>query len=433
MTNTRVSRRTLLTGMGGAAAFGASACGVTGSKSPSSNGSESNDGTVNALFMKQAGYSEKQYHKMLSTFEDKHHNINVKPSFVSYEALHDKIVSSASSGSYDIVLVDVIWTAEFAAKHLLKDITDKVPNSWHDEMFPGVLKTGKYKKKYYGIPSGPSTKLMFYNSHYLRAVNAKQSDIATWDGLLEVATDIQKRTKLKHPIAWSWAQEEALICDFAQLLGAFGGHFLNDNGELIINNKQGVKTLSWMKDTLDKGVTNKSSTSFVEDDVSKALANSGAAFGLNWESTYRDLKDKSVSKIVEDAHVMATPKGPSGQRPGVNGAMTYGIPSGAKNPGGAWELIKFLSSRHNQDKYVSGGPPNWKASFKDKAVVKQQPEAFDAEQVAFEDSILRPQVENYNAVSHTIQVELQKALSGSKSPKAALDSAVRDGNKKIKK
>jgi multiple sugar transport system substrate-binding protein len=39
--------------------------------------------------------------------------------------------------------------------------------------------------------------------------------------------------------------------------------------------------------------------------------------------------------------------------------------------------------------------------------------------------ILRPQVANYNSASHELQVEIQKALLGKKSPQDALNAAAK--------
>jgi multiple sugar transport system substrate-binding protein len=41
------------------------------------------------------------------------------------------------------------------------------------------------------------------------------------------------------------------------------------------------------------------------------------------------------------------------------------------------------------------------------------------------DMILRPVVTQYNSVSHTLQVQIQQALTGDKSPKQALDDAAK--------
>ena len=52
------------------------------------------DTTLNALFMKQAAYSEDDVRAMTADFEKANPAIKVNLEFVPYEALHDKIVAA---------------------------------------------------------------------------------------------------------------------------------------------------------------------------------------------------------------------------------------------------------------------------------------------------------------------------------------------------
>ena len=56
------------------------------------------DVTLNALFMKQAAYSEDDVRAMTADFEKANPGIKVNLEFVPYEALHDKIVAAAGLG-----------------------------------------------------------------------------------------------------------------------------------------------------------------------------------------------------------------------------------------------------------------------------------------------------------------------------------------------
>lgn len=414
-----------------AGALALTGCSVTGA--PAGGGAGDGTGEINALFMKQAGYSEDDYKEIIAAFEKEHSDIKVKPTFVSYEALHDKIVTSAPAGTYDVVLVDVIWPAEFASKGIVADITDRIPDSWKSDMLPAVLATAEYDGKYYGVGNGPATKLFFYNEDMVTKAGASVSDLDTWDGVLEVAKKIKAAGLSQYPIAWSWAQAEALICDYAQLLGAFGGDFTDSDGKLIINDEAGVKALTWMKQTIDDGLTNPASTTFLEDDVSKAMAQGETAFGLNWDSTLRDLQDPSISEISKSAGVLPTPKGPSGKRPGVNGSMAYSIGANSKKQDAAWTFIEYLMQQDVQDKYVTSSLPSWKSSFTDESLIKTNPEVFAASKDAYSETILRPAVPNYSSVSQIIQVELQNALLGKKTPQKALDDAVSQANAQLEK
>lgn len=394
---------------------------------PSGSGQASGQPVVlQALFMQQAGYSEDQINEMIKAYEQANSGVTVQPTFVSYEALHDKIVTSAPAGTYDVVLMDVIWPAEFATKGIVQDVTSRYPSSWQQDMLGGAYTTAEYNGKFYGVPWGPSTKFFYYNTDMVAKVGASASDLNTWDGVLKVAKKIKDAGLAKYPIAWSWSQAEAVVCDYGQLLGAFGGQFTDSNGDLAVNQGAGVSTLAWMKQTIDDGLSNPASTTFLEDDVQKTLAQGQTAFGLNWESTFSALQDSSQSKVVGKIGILPTPQGPDGKRPGVNGAMALAIPTKATHPDDAWKLIEYLTSQPVQDKYPTGWLPNWKSSYSDSTVTSQAPELFTAAATGYADLIQRPQVPNYNSTSEALQKEIQQALLGSKTPQQAMDDAVNE-------
>ena len=161
-----------------------------------------------------------------------------------------------------------------------------------------------------------------------------------------------------------------------QLLGAFGGQYTDADGQLTINKGPGVEALQWMVDSIKDGLSNPASTTFLEDDVLKSLAQGQSAFGLNWESTYRDLNDPSISSVVDKVAVTQTPAGTSGDRPGVNGSMALGIGANSKHQDAAWKFIEYLTNQQTQDKYVQKSSlPVWKASYENQAIVATNPDA----------------------------------------------------------
>src|SRR5207248_5288817 len=107
-----LSRRYLLRLSAAAAGAGFLAgCDVGGGGSKSGT-QGSGEGKITALFMQQAAYSEDHVREMTADFQKANPKITVEPTFVAYEALHDKIVAAAPAGTYDVVLIDVIWPAE---------------------------------------------------------------------------------------------------------------------------------------------------------------------------------------------------------------------------------------------------------------------------------------------------------------------------------
>ena len=91
-------------------------------------------------FYETGWISGKEIRDMTDEFLKQNPDIEVKLSFVSYEELHDKIVVSAASGvsTYDVILVDCIWPAEFAGAGWLLDVTDRLPEEDRADIFPEV-------------------------------------------------------------------------------------------------------------------------------------------------------------------------------------------------------------------------------------------------------------------------------------------------------
>src|SRR3954453_21509723 len=137
------------------------------SSSGGGEGSASSPIKLNALVQKQAGYSDVHVKAMTAAFTAANPNITVTVDSVPYEALHDKIVAAAPAGTYDVVLVDVIWPSEFASKGMLVDLTDKIPADWKTAVLPGALNSGVYQGKYYGVPWLLDTKYFYANSAML--------------------------------------------------------------------------------------------------------------------------------------------------------------------------------------------------------------------------------------------------------------------------
>jgi multiple sugar transport system substrate-binding protein len=384
----------------------------------------SGEGKITALFMQQAAYSEDDVRKMTAAFQQANPKVTVEPTFVSYDALHDKIVAAAPAGTYDVVLIDVIWPAEFSTKKIITEVSGDVPAAWQTGMLGGALTTAKYQDKFYGVPWILDTKYLFANTDMLTRAGVDPAGLSTWDGVLAAAHALKDKKIVEYPLLWSWKQAEALVCDYTQLVGAFGGTFLSPDGATpAFNTGGGLAALEFMKKTLDDKLTNPNSLESLEDDVRKTFVSGGAALALNWTYMQASADDASQSKVAGKVAVAPTPAGPSGAAPGCNGSMALCVTSGSKNAKAAWSYISYLTSAEVQNAYAKNSLPCWTASYEDSSVVAASPKVVPVAKKELAHLIERPQVKRYNEISQILQVELQNALLGRKTPKKALDDA----------
>jgi multiple sugar transport system substrate-binding protein len=384
------------------------------------------DVTLNALFMKQAAYSEDNVRAMTADFEKANAGVKVNLEFVPYEALHDKIVAAQGAGSsgYDVVLFDVIWPAEFATKGFLQDVTARVPADSQDKVFDGAWTTVDYDGKRWGMPWILDTKYLFYNEDML-----KQAGISappkTVEELAEQAKIIKDKGIVKFPIVWSWAQAEALICDYTALVDAYQGTFFAD-GKPAFDAGGSLDAVKYMKKTMDDGLTNPNSKEYLEEDVRKVFSSGEAAFALNWTYMYNLANDPKESKIAGKVGIVPAP-GAAGKNSGsaVNGSMGLGITANSQHADEAWAYIMHMTSQANQNKYAKLSLPIWKSSYEDPAVTKDQEKVIEAAKTSLGLMFARPMTPSYPELSAILQKNIQQVLLGQASPEDALAAAAK--------
>jgi len=380
--------------------------------------------TLNALFMAQAAYSEADVRAMTAEFEKANPDIKVNLEFVPYEGLRDKTLLAQGSGGYDVVLFDVIWPAEFATDNVLVDVTDRITPEMNKEIFPGAWTTVEYKGQRYGLPWILDTKYLFYNKDIMAKAGISEPP-KTWDELISAAKTIKDKGLLDTPIVWSWAQAEAVICDYATLVDAYGGKFLDDSGKPVFQSDGGLNALQYMVQSVKDGVTNPNSKEFLEEDVRRVFQNGEAAFALNWTYMYNLANDPKESKVAGQVGVEAAP-GVAGisSASAVNGSMGLGITTTSQHPDEAWKYIVHMTSQPVQDAYAKLSLPIWASSYDDPAVTQGQEELIAAAKVSLPLMFPRPTTPHYQELSNALQVSIQEAVLGAESPENALKQAV---------
>lgn len=384
---------------------------------------------INALFMSQAAYSESDVRAMTSDFEKANPDVSVNLEFVPYEALHDKIVAARGAGSngYDVVLFDDMWPAEFSKFNMLKDITSKITPDEKAKVFDGAWSTVSWNNKQWGMPWILDTKYLYYNKAMLAKAGIAEPP-KNWQQVMEQSQILKEKGIVKYPLVWSWSQAEALVCDYTTLVSAFGGQFTQD-GKLNFSDDGSVKAVSYMKSTLDKGVTNPNSREYLEEDVRKVFSNGDAAFALNWTYMYNMANDPKQSKVAGEVGIIPAPSEKPGAVAAMNGSMGLGITQTSSHPDQAWNYIHYLTSQPVQNKYARLSLPIWKSSYDDPAVQKGQEPLIAAAKPALDVMLMRPITADYSRLSNTLQQQLQQILQGQQTPEAGMQAVTKSAQR----
>ncbi len=388
--------------------------------------------TLQALFMKQAGYSEEDVTKITEEFKTANPNMDVQLTFVAYEALEQKILTSAQSGGYDVVLIDAPWTAKFAKAGFVMDVTDRLAAADRENIFTGALDAVSYQDKLFGMPWLNDTRYLFYNKKMLKAAGFENPP-ATFQEMLDQARVLKSKGIVEYPIAASWAQAETLVCDFTSLTEAYGPGMIDKDGNPVLTSDSNIKALDFMVSSLKDGLANPSSTEFLEEDVRGVFSSGKAAFALNWTYMYNLAKDPAQSSVTEDVGIAPSPGTEYKKSASVNGGMGLSVTSGSKHPDQAWQYISYLSSQDVQKRFAKNALPIWKSLYTDPAVVETSPEVVAASVIQYEFLANRPRVPWYGELSLELQTQIQKAMLGEQSPKDALQNVQTKAEELVKK
>jgi multiple sugar transport system substrate-binding protein len=391
--------------------------------------------TIHILTQDQAGMKPAEIDQIARDFEAANPDIKVVMEYVGYDYIHDKIVTgmAAKPPAYDASMIDVIWPDEFIKNGYLLDVTNRVTPDMTSGIFPaswnGVTRNGKV----YGMPWLMDTKYFMYNKQMLTAAGFNDPP-KTWEELLTQATAIKTKGLAEFPITWSWNQKEGVVCDFTVLLYGNGGTFLDASGKPAFNNDKGVQVLTWMKQTIDDGLTNPSAISSDEMAVETDFLAGKSAFAVNWLFQYSDSNKAEMSQIVGQAAMAPMPVFAAAQAAGikgssVDGSSSFAIMATTPYPDQVWKFLTYLTSNAVQIKYSAEMLPIWQADFQGDALATLEaasptnPVTVPAFLGQFPYANERPTVPYYNEASAALQLAIQEALTNIKSPQQALDDA----------
>lgn len=351
----------------------------------------------------------------------------------AYNQTHDKIVSGLAGGgaAYDLIAVDVIWTAEFAAAKFLAPLDDRITKSMQGELVPAALVARSYNGSIYQWPLF-TMKYLYYNAKILKDAGFADPP-KTWDELTGMSKAIQGKGLAKFGTAWAMSQAEGLICDYVLMANAFGGKYQDEKGNWILNQGGGLAALQYMVDSVAKEKIADPSSSTLDDRTNRNLFLSGEVpFLLNWASAYAQFKDPKSSKVADDVRIGLIPgvKEAGVVSSSCTGGSGFGVAAKSANKDTAWDFMKLMIVDDSaQRRWLKEGNqiPTKKVIYDDPQVIKDYPQ-FSQMRQQMDYGFGRPTVPWYGDWTKVLQLEINRAVIGEKTPKQALDDAMKQVN-----
>ncbi len=395
-------------------------CGSSPSATPSS--SSVHTITLNVLYMNQAGYTTQVLQKMGQEFAAKYRSdhVHVHFTFLPYPEMHNAIVTAAAAptAQYDVVLSDLIWTAEFAQKGytipLNSDINRYISNP---QGIPSAIWNGfTINGKIMAMPFLANFQNFYYNKKMLQQAGFSGPP-KTMNQWLAQMVALKQKGIVQYPYEDSWKQAEGLTCDYVRTAGEFGAHLFNKQGQPIMNQGGALQALTFMHKLYQDGLVNPNSLTADEPTAADAFASGQAAFNTNWTFVTGIMNTPSESKIVGDGVVGTFPVQPGTNTAtgtaSVSGFQGLAIPANvpANMQTWAWKWIQFATSPQVQAQHLHSQWPVW-SSVASSSQEQQLNPAYAVYEANLAGVYNRPKVANYLQVSAIIQQYVHEAIQG---------------------
>lgn len=323
------------------------------------------------------------------------------------DAQRETLVQSlqAKGTDYDVMALDVIWTADFAANKWLAPLEGDLEVDTSG-LLQSTVDSATYNGTLYAMPQNTNGQLLFRNTEL--APEAPE----TWDDIIAACVDVAAQNK--DCVTVQLKQYEGLTVNTAGFIEGWGGHVVDEDGSTpLVDSEEAKAGLQAMVDAYNDGVISKDSTATTEEETNLAFVEGDTAFAINWPYMYTNAgKDSSAVAGKFEVQPLVAKDGV-----GVStlGGYNNGINIYSKHKATAKDFIEFITNEENQRSFMEASfPPVLASIYDDEDLINDYP-YLPALKKSLENAVPRPVSPFYPAISKAIQDNAYAALTEGKS------------------
>ena len=329
----------------------------------------------------------------------------------------------AKASAYDIVTVDVVWTAEFAAKQWLVPLTG---DSQMDTsaLLPATVKAATYGGKLYAAPFASDGGLLYYRKDLVKKAPIKWSEmIADCKGTTVKSTQTATLTK-PACYAGQFKQYEGLTVNAAEAINSAGGSIVKSDGTTPdVDTSQAAAGINFLVNGFKQGYIPKEALGYTETESLNAFESGQLMFMRQWPYAEAILGNRGTNKGSKVVGKYAISPLPGLDGPGASslGGHSNAISAYSKHPKTSLEFLKFMQSDDIQRHDLTAGTlaPVISSLYTNAALVKQFP-YLPTLLASIQKAVPRPVTPFYPAVTNAIETNVYAALQGTKTTQTAL-------------
>jgi trehalose/maltose transport system substrate-binding protein len=339
------------------------------------------------------------------------------------EASNDQLAQlvanlQAKSDVYDVIDMDVIWTAEFASNGWIIPLPSGQFPELKDFLRPAV-DSAMYQGRLYAVPDYSNADLLYYRKDIL--AEAGRQPPRTWAQLAQLAKTVAPKYGL-YGYAGTFQQYEGLTVNFAEAVQSAGGSILSTDGtKVTVDSPQALAGLELLVNGFKQGWIPKVALTYEEESAQAAFESGKFLFLDNWPDVYGALSVLGPDNKVYGRFGVTALPGLNGPGFSSLGGANLAISAYSQHQRTALNFIKYLTDQANEKEMLEQGsfPPVWTQLYTNPGLVHSYPYLRVLEQ-AIDTAQLRPAITNYDQVSLAISSEVYQALTQQKKPQQAL-------------
>lgn len=318
----------------------------------------------------------------------------------------------------DVLQLDIIWTAEFAAAGWIRPVA--IAPEDQADFFPAALEANRWRGAWYALPWFVDVGLLYRRTDLVAAAPESVADLRT-DALRAVAAG-----GVANGLVWQGARYEGLVTVFLEHLTAFGGAILDEAGRVTVDADPGVAALTFMRDAVHAdGIVPQSTLTWQEEQTRFAFQNGQAAYMRNWPYAWALLQDRASSAVAGRVAVSRFPAAAGGRPAAALGGAQLAINRQSGEPELADALIRFLTEPEQmlERARVAAQLPSRRSMYSTGALAAALPLPVDDVRDVLDAAVTRPVTPVYSELSELLQIHLHRALTRQTAPREALGDA----------
>jgi len=359
---------------------------------------------------------------------------------IGYPQLRNKLITACGAGRPpDISILDSVWLSEFSqAGHLAA--LDEVDPQWYKEDYQGdffpVFQRGDTGKEHlWGVRTQTDMAVLWYRRDWFSSEKLEPPD--TWDELIKIGKYFQDRNVRSRygcsqfPLALPLGQKarETLVYQLLPLFWSNGGGVFQ-NGTLILDSKQNIETLKFLRDLVQvHEIASPEAIAFEWNRAMKLLGTGRAAmaFGGTYEKRMiQEVSGWDDAEFLRHVGYTLIPSGPGGKRSTTAGGMCYVVYE--KSPHGklALEIVKRATSTEIMKEFLLETyqhPP--RISIAEGLDEAKHPFLAETAQYLYK-ARTRPSFPEYSRLSDLLQEMVEKTVRGQIEPSLAVKETSRE-------